>query len=96
MDRPFEPTGMTTEKWKTVAPQRVRIADLVFCQEEVSIKGLIYHSQPGQPSFCGDSYPHVVGYAEKLWLSDGHHRVLAALLRGRKTILARVLRLQRD
>lgn len=88
--RPFEPLGMTTAAWADVAPRIVRLADLVLSQERVPVAGLLAAAS-GAASFVGDPYPHVAEYAGRLHLVDGHNRVLVALIRGERTIEARVL-----
>ena len=39
----------------------------------------------------GDPVPHVIDFDGRLYLEDGHHRVVRAALAGRSTIEARVL-----
>jgi hypothetical protein len=91
--RPYGPSGLTTAKWKRqIAPELVRIADLILSQTGVTIEGLIHHRVGQRPGYGGDEFPHVIEHGGRLYLEDGHHRVALAILRGRKFIEARVLR----
>lgn len=90
MERVYEPTGMTTEKWKAIKPSRIKLSDLKMSQEQVSIDGLLNAASNG-PTFSGDNYPHIVIHQNIKWVSDGHHRIVVAMIRNRKTILARIL-----
>lgn len=68
-------------------PQRVRIADLIATQPSVTLRGLL------------DCDPemriYVVQIGDKKYIRDGHHRTTVARLRGKKTIDALVLKLER-
>lgn len=88
MDRPFEPTGMTTQKWMQLPVDNVRLDELVLCQDQVSIDG-IRNSLQGE-SYSGDPVPHVVVYRGKKYLSDGHHRYVISLVKGEEQMEARI------
>lgn len=81
---------MTTARWMEIPPSQVALRDLFWCQESVGIERMIEASKEGYVSSCGDVYPHVVIFAGKSYLSDGHHRALVRLLRGETEIEARV------
>jgi hypothetical protein len=84
-DRPYEPTGMTTARWREITPSRVLIASLVRAQplDAALLDG-------PDTSYCGDPFPHAVLWNGELWLSDGNHRVARAERRGAVTAMVRV------
>jgi hypothetical protein len=84
--RPYEPLNMCTAKWRTIEPEDVLIASLVPSQGQLSRGPL-----PAGHSHCGDPVIHVVRFQEKSFISDGHHRVNEAKMRGENKIKARVL-----
>jgi hypothetical protein len=90
-DRPYPPTGLTTDRWKTeVAGEWVPLHQLWLTQEQVDIRALLGHTDR-----ISDSYPHVVAHDDALYLEDGHHRVLRAWLHDDATrLLMRVYRSQ--
>lgn len=47
--------------------------------------------RPEREAVGGDYFPHVIEFEGKLYLEDGHHRVVRAALAGRTTIEARYL-----
>ena len=86
MERPWEPMGMTTEKWREIKPSRVLVDSLRPSQAH-----LLFAAIMGEPSsHCGDAIPHAVLWAGELRISDGHHRIARAKLRGEQTIDVRV------
>lgn len=84
---PWGKTGMTSAKWRNVPSQTVFIADLTATQPGVLFAGLIEDREPEG----GDPYPHVVKWGGRLYLEDGHHRVMRAALRGDFTVTVRVI-----
>lgn len=84
---PWGNPGMNTAKWKTIRPTSVVIAELIATQPGVLLSALIEDT----PSFSGDDVVHVVSFEGDLYLEDGHHRVVRALIAGEKSIKARVL-----
>src|SRR5688500_13881279 len=84
--RPWEPTGMTTERWLLIPLRRVALATLIPSHgtREEWVKG-------PSTSWCGDPHPHVVVWQGRSYLSDGHHRVARARRQGHKTMWVRVL-----
>lgn len=81
---------MTTAKWREIEPQPVKLAGLQFSQEHLTIEGMLAAAQ-GEASHCGDPYPYLVQFNGQTWVSDGHHRVVTAIIRGQETIEARLL-----
>ncbi|RJR10604.1 type II toxin-antitoxin system VapB family antitoxin [Candidatus Parcubacteria bacterium] len=80
---------MTTDKWKLIEPRTVRIEELEFQQDHLSLPDLV---EPPEETFTGDEYPYIVDYQGKLYVEDGHHRIVRHKLSGHKTIKARVHR----
>lgn len=86
-DRPWPATGLTTAGWLRIRPQEIEI-------------GLLWASQPGillEPlltrrpsSVSGDPFPHVVAWAGRLFLEDGHTRVVRAAINGQTFVAARI------
>lgn len=86
--RTYPPTGLTTARWQALPAEQVRISDLVTTQGHLRIEALITGSlRPGS-----DPLPNVVLHDGCLYLEDGHHRVVRALLAGHDYITARVYR----
>lgn len=83
--RPYEPLGMCTEKWMEITPELVEIDSLIPSQTH-----LVEHELPKGHSFCGDPIVHVVSFNNKLYISDGHHRINESKIAGEKKILARI------
>lgn len=81
--------GMTTERWMTEIPvEVVRIGELIATQSGVLLHALM---EPAPESRSGDPTPHVLRFNGRLYLEDGHHRVVRARLRGQLYVYARVL-----
>jgi hypothetical protein len=85
---PWGETGMTSAKWLDVPTTPVRVRDLIATQPGV----LLHALTEGEPPVGGDPHPHVIDWAGSLYLEDGHHRAVRALISGNDTITARVLR----
>jgi hypothetical protein len=84
--RPYEPLDMTTELWQRIPPIVIypHNLDLVMSQERVFIHHLLGDEPP-----LHDAYPHLVEYAGRTYVVDGHHRIVRALL-FRQWVRARV------
>jgi hypothetical protein len=89
---PWGETGMTTAKWQHIPTDTVTIADLTATQPGVLLHALIEQTTP----VGGDTHPHVIRWNGGMYLEDGHHRVMRALLNGQHTITARVLTVDGD
>lgn len=73
--RPYPATGLSTERWIAEVPvQTVALADLTLTQAAVRILALF----GAEPSYSRDRYPHAVAHDGRLYLEDGHTRVLRA------------------
>lgn len=86
--RPWPTTGLTTQRWIDEVPIKVvRISDLIATQNGVYLHALLpdFNEPYGK-----DPYPHVVYWANELWLEDGHHRVLRDIIDGETVTTARV------
>lgn len=85
--RPYPPTRLSTARWIEEVPVRaVRIDQLTTTQPHVGIGSVLWGTTNGP-----DPYPHVVSWRGRLYLEDGHGRIVRALLDGRATFLCRVL-----
>ena len=85
---PWPAPGMTSRKWLDVPIREVRIADLIAMQDGIYLQPLMTDDVT---PYGGDPYPHVVKWRGQLYLEDGHHRVVRALIKGSVNIQARVL-----
>ena len=83
---PWPPTGMNTEKWRTLPLNQFPISELIAMQD-----GVYFHALAEDYVHMHDDWPHVVLWNGEAYLEDGHHRVVKALLRGEEFIVARVL-----
>jgi hypothetical protein len=89
---PWPATGMSTQRWMDEVPVRqVRIRDLIATQSAVALAALVEDYRRGDQPHERDPHPHVIAWCGSLYLEDGHHRAIRALLRGEPTIDARVL-----
>jgi hypothetical protein len=79
--------GMTSEKWLDVPVQAVQTRFLIATQDGIYLKPLM---KP-ETAVGGDSHPHVIGHKGRLYLEDGHHRAVRAMIEGRPLLFARVL-----
>lgn len=87
--RPWKETGLTTARWiNEVATDLVFVRDLWLCQDGVYIHGLF-----NENLYSRDPLPHVVKWHGELYLEDGHHRVVKAVLAGELYVEARVFSL---
>jgi hypothetical protein len=84
-------THMTTARWMSLPPVRVRIDQLYACQDVVCTEAVLAAVTDCRKSWCGDPYPHVVRVRGEMIVEDGHTRVVAAEKRGDATILVRIL-----
>lgn len=89
---PWGETGMSSAKWLDVPARAVSIADLHATQPGVYLHALSGETVP----VGGDQLPHVIDWAGEMYLEDGHHRVIRALIAGSKTVHACVLHVPAD
>lgn len=87
--RPYEKylTDMNTAKWKLIQPELIEIGLLIPTQSHIC------EYTEEETSYCKDYYVHVVLFEGKLFLQDGHNRVVKEIKRGNTMIVARVKRL---
>jgi hypothetical protein len=81
---------MTTALWLRVPLERIELRPLRKCR---SIRQEWVEEKLEDPlsSYSGDPHIHVVCWHGEMWISDGHHRVAAALILGRAYLWGRVL-----
>jgi hypothetical protein len=91
-DRPWAATDMTMVAWREVPVQLVRISDLTTTKSGVEFGHLIADRIP----IGADPYPHVVVWAGKQYLTDGHHRAVRWAMHGLTEFLARVLVIEEE
>jgi hypothetical protein len=90
--RPWPATGLTSATWRRIPVRRIALEGLILCQEAVNLEGVLRAAATG-PAYLGhvgDPYPHVIAFDRRLWLEDGHCRVVAAIVQGQTTIEGRV------
>lgn len=88
--RPYPEHGFsTTRQWGTIAPQQVRLEELITTKSTLDLSALLSEDS----TFYGDLFPHVVRWEGKLYLEDGLHRAVRSALHHRSIIHARVLNL---
>lgn len=86
---PWPPTGMTSTRWLRIPTVTVPIAALTATQPGVLLHALTANTTP----VGGDTAPHVIQWRGVLYLEDGHHRAVRALINGQRVITARLLNL---
>lgn len=87
--RPYPDHSLAQRDWAAIAPQQVRLADLVTTKRNLDLEALLEEDS----TFYGDLFAHVVAWRGDLYLEDGLHRALRAALQQRQTVHARVLEL---
>lgn len=85
-ERPYPPTGLSTQQWRDVPIVFVRFDHLTTTQDGVFLHAVFGERRPGS-----DVFPHVVEYEGILYLEDGHTRVAREFLRGYQAAYMRVL-----
>ncbi len=88
--RPYPEHGYTQKQWAVIAPQQVRLDELVTTKRVLDLEQLLEDDS----TFYGDLFAHVVSWQGDLYLEDGLHRALRAALQQRQTLHARVLELK--
>ncbi len=89
--RPYPPTGLTTARWREIRPEWISWCDVTTTQRHVSIEAML-----GMLDGTGstDDRPHAVEHEGRLYLEDGHNRMVRDLLEGRRYGYVRVHRLR--
>jgi Arc/MetJ family transcription regulator len=84
--RPYPDHGLTQRQWSEIAPQQVRLDELVTTKSTLQLATLLDEDS----TFFGDLFAHVVKWRGELYLEDGLHRALRAALQQRLVMHARV------
>ncbi|MDK7733668.1 type II toxin-antitoxin system VapB family antitoxin [Propionimicrobium lymphophilum] len=87
--RPYPDHGYRNRDWAKIAPEQVRLDQLVTTKSTLQLDTLLEE----ESTFYGDLFAHVVEWSGELYLEDGLHRALRAALQQRPTVHARVLNL---
>lgn len=85
--RPYPEHGFVQKQWAAIAPEQVRLDQLVTTKRTLDLDTLLEEDS----TFYGDLFAHVVCWRGDLYLEDGLHRALRAALQQRPTVHARVL-----
>ena len=88
-ERPYPEHGLAQREWAAIAPEQVRLDQLVTTKRLLDLEALLEEDS----TFYGDLFAHVVSWQGDLYLEDGLHRALRAALQQRPTLHARVLHL---
>lgn len=88
--RPYPEHGYLQKQWAAIAPQQVRLDELVTTKRNLDLEALLEEDS----TFYGDLFAHVVSFQGDLYLEDGLHRALRSALQQRATMHARVLELK--
>ncbi|MDU7360327.1 MAG: type II toxin-antitoxin system VapB family antitoxin [Propionibacteriaceae bacterium] len=88
--RPYPEHGYEPRDWSQIAPQQVRLDELITTKDTLDLATLLEEDS----TFFGDLFAHVVSWNGELYLEDGLHRALRAALQQRGTLHARILELQ--
>jgi uncharacterized ParB-like nuclease family protein len=84
--------GWTPSSWRRAPRKQVPVAKLVSTNRGgyLSQRRAARYARKGGSVGGGDVY--VVEHEGRYYIADGHHRAVAAMMRGEKTITARVKR----
>lgn len=85
--RPYPDHGYLAKQWAAIAPQPVRLDQLITVKRALDLDALL----DDDSTFYGDLFAHVVRWKGDLYLEDGLHRALRAALQQRQTMHARIL-----
>jgi Arc/MetJ family transcription regulator len=85
-DRPYPDHGLTQREWSAIAPQQLRLDELVTTKDTLHLAALLDEDS----TFFGDLFAHVVKWRGEYYLEDGLHRALRAALQQRLVMHARV------
>ena len=88
--RPYPEHGYVQRQWAAIAPQQIRLDQLVTTKRTLDLEQLLEEDS----TFYGDLFAHVISWNGDYYLEDGLHRALRAALQQRQTMHARVLELQ--
>ena len=83
-ERPYDQTLLKDVDWYTIRPTYVQMADLHLTQGHCNIEGLF------GKRYSTDPHIRVVHWDERLYVEDGHHRLVEQALARNEVALARV------
>ena len=89
-ERPYPEHGYVQRQWAAIAPQQIRLDQLVTTKRILHLEQLLEDDS----TFYGDLFAHVIFWQGDYYLEDGLHRALRAALQQRQTMHARVLELK--
>ncbi|MFT3860205.1 type II toxin-antitoxin system VapB family antitoxin [Micropruina sp.] len=89
-ERPYPEHGYLQRQWAAIAPQQIRLDQLVTTKRILDLEQLLEDDS----TFYGDLFAHVILWNGDYYLEDGLHRALRAALQQRQTMHARVLELK--
>ena len=89
-ERPYPEHGYVQRQWAAIAPQQIRLDQLVTTKRILDLEQLLEDDS----TFYGDLFAHVISWQGDYYLEDGLHRALRAALQQRQTMHARVLELK--
>ena len=89
-ERPYPEHGYVQRQWAAIAPQQIRLDQLVTTKRILDLEQLLEDDS----TFYGDLFAHVISWQGDYYLEDGLHRALRAALQQRLTMHARVLELK--
>ena len=72
--RPYPDHGYRNRDWAKIAPEQVRLDQLVTTKSTLQLDTLLEE----ESTFYGDLFAHVVEWSGELYLEDGLHRALRA------------------
>ena len=84
--RPYPDHGLEARDWAAIAPEQVRLDDLVTTKDTLHLAALLDEDS----TLFGDLFAHVVRWHGDDYLEDGLHRALRAALQQRHVLHARV------
>ena len=84
--RPYPDHGYVQKQWAAIAPQQVRLDQLVTTKRTLDLDALLEEDS----TFYGDLFPHAVRWQGTIYLEDGLHRAVRSALRNRVVLHARV------
>ena len=89
-ERPYPEHGYVQRQWAAIAPQQIRLDQLVTTKRILDLEQLLEDDS----TFYGDLFAHVISWQGDYYLEDGLHRALRAALQQRQTMHARDLELK--
>jgi Arc/MetJ family transcription regulator len=85
--KPYPEHGLSARDWANLAPQPVRLDQLVTTKKVLALDKLMDEDS----TFYGDLFPHAVHWNGELYLENGLHRAVRAALQNRHTLHVRIL-----